>query len=106
MINHRRRPVDAKPNSTNRRIATVRDGASCCTARQASIASRIGFCHRIPICSPLPVVFRRPRPFFGVPRIDFAEIFRAEGYAAAKAEAKRRNVIWYASAGATRKPKE
>ena len=31
------------------------------------------------------------------------EIYRTEGYAAAKAEADRRNVIWFASAGAKRK---
>ena len=30
------------------------------------------------------------------------EIFETEGYAAAKAEAQRRNVIWFASAGRTR----
>jgi hypothetical protein len=34
------------------------------------------------------------------------EIFETEGYAAAKAEANRRGVIWFASAGATRKPKK
>ena len=33
------------------------------------------------------------------------EIYETEGYAAAKAEAKRRKVIWFASAGTTRKPK-
>lgn len=31
------------------------------------------------------------------------EIFETEGYAAAKVEADRRNVIWFASAGAKRK---
>jgi hypothetical protein len=33
------------------------------------------------------------------------QILETEGYAAAKAEADRRNVIWFASAGAKRKPK-
>ena len=31
------------------------------------------------------------------------EIYKADGYKAAKAEAERRGVIWSASAGATRK---
>ena len=34
------------------------------------------------------------------------EIYKADGYKAAKAEAERRGVIWSASAGATRKPHE
>jgi hypothetical protein len=34
------------------------------------------------------------------------QIFEEEGYKAAKAEADRRNVLWFASAGAKRKPKQ
>jgi hypothetical protein len=33
------------------------------------------------------------------------EILETDGYAAARAEADRRNVVWFASAGAKRRPK-
>jgi hypothetical protein len=34
------------------------------------------------------------------------QIFEEEGYKAAKEEAERRNVLWFASAGAKRKPRQ
>jgi hypothetical protein len=36
-------------------------------------------------------------------RMSLDEIYEAFGYAVARAEADRRNVLWFASAGATQK---
>jgi hypothetical protein len=61
------------PSSTRRRIASARDGSSSCASRHASIERSVNSCQRVPICSPLPVVFGRPRLFL-VSRIDFLMI--------------------------------
>jgi hypothetical protein len=61
-----------RPISTPRRMAWARVKSWLRSTIQVSVASSSASCHRMPICSPRPVVGGRPRRFFGVPLIDFA----------------------------------